>query len=639
MFPIIGIYWEQLKMVNPKLIPKLPERCGFDAEFKSGLTEDAPAEDVWAITFAWNNGTKLCKNSKELADFVEGFRGHKRVYVFGFNMLADLGCLKHWGVKVHPRKLGEQVLASYRLGRTRILFRDLKPLANAMNLNDLEAIGKVVGLPKRPSERCKEEGCKSYPCPKDETRWTCPKYAIDDSVITFSFAEYLRHKTRTEPAKIGTIGKLALHFFPLPKRLNWNPEVKKENKRLVECPEIEWYIRTDATYAGRSELFYTGYIPRLFYNDIKSLYPISVVLSKCLYIASVEPCDLSDLEISRDPTNLGYGWIEGTFRTENDLWGLPYPYERNYYVVGIVKGFYHTHDLASADAKLLEVKRCFRPVFDWDKSELQKLHDNYRETVEKRLTQKLDGIESSLLKAGMNALGGQLGRLKPFACRHTNFPAYSSALACSHLIMSNSFTKYIQKGGTIYGMDTDSIMGSINIEGQHDKLDGLPIIFHTQTKGEGALFRPKRYIIRETPEDGSYRFVSAKHGWRYDWKHFDELYETPDFLETTKQVRRTLKVREKLALELEIGHWFEKPVRLENEDLRRLLSAGKKRQRENYDSYELFRQRRCVSSKAHTCIGLERELTEDLMIRNVIPTYEEFRKQRKSRRHIMVFER
>jgi hypothetical protein len=148
-----------------------------------------------------------------------------------------------------------------------------------------------------------------------------------------------------------------------------------------------------------------------------------------------------------------------------------------------------------------------------------------------------------------------------------------------------------------------------------------------------VIFRPKRYIIK----DGD-NFVSAKHGWRYDWRHFNELYETPDFLETTKQVRRTLKVREKLALELEIGHWFQKPVRLDNEDLHRLLSAGKKRHRENYDSYELFRQRQSISSKAHNCSVLEHELTEDLLKKTVVPTYEEFRKQRKGRRHILVHE-
>jgi hypothetical protein len=620
-------------MVNPKIIPILPERCGFDAEFKSGLTEDAPAEDVWAITFAWDSGTELCENPDKLDEFIEGFRGHRKVYIFGFNMLADLGCLRHWGINIHPKTLSNQVVASYRLGRTRILFRDLKPLAEAIKLNDLEAIGKLVGLPKRPSERCRQERCKHYPCPKNEIRWKCPEYAKDDSVITYEFAEYVLHNFGIDPAKIGTIGKLALHYFPLPKRLNWS----EKEKRLVDCPEIEWYIRTDATYAGRSEAFYTGYIPQLFYNDITSLYPLSIVVCKCLFIESVESCNEDDLVLSRDPTTTDYGWIEGTFKTDNDLWGLPYPYERNYYVIGTVKGFYHTHDLASADAEIMEVKRCFRPVFDWDNPDLQKLHHDYREAVEKRLTGELSGIESSLLKAGMNALGGQLGRLKPFACRHTNFPAYSSLLATSHSIMSNSFAEYIQKGGTIYGMDTDSIMGSINIEGQHGKLDGLPIIFHIQAKGEGALFRPKRYIIRETLENGSHRFISAKHGWRYDWKHFDELYETPDFLETTKQVRRTLKVREKLALTLEIGHWFEKPVKLENEDLRRLLSAGKKRWREEYDSYELFRQRLTVSSKAHICSVLEHELTEDLLKRKVIPTYEEYRKLRKGRRHIVVY--
>jgi hypothetical protein len=470
-------------MPNPKLIPKLPDRCGFDAEFRTGLSEDAPPEDVWAVTFAWKGGTAICKTPQELSEFLEGFRGHNRVYVFGFNMLADLGCLKHWGRKLKPRKLGNQVLGSERLGRTRLLFRDLKPLAGAMKLNSLELVGRAVGFHKRPSERCKLEGCPKYPCPKDETRWTCDRYAIDDSIITFTLSEYIRKKLGVDPARVGTVGRLALHFFPLPKRLSWNPEAEKSDRRLVECPEIEWYIRTDATYAGRSEAFHTGYIPHLFYNDVKSLYPVSIVLSKCLFIKAVEACEFSELDISRDPTNLNYGWVEGTFRTENDLWGFPYPYERNYFVVGTVKGFYHTHDLASADAEVLDVKRCFRPVFDWDNPKLYKLHEAYRETVERRITQRLEGTDSSLLKAGMNALGGQLGRLKPFACRHTNFPAYSSLLACSHLIMSNSFEEYKQRGGIVFGMDTDSIIGSVSIEGTLDILDGLPIIFHTEAEG------------------------------------------------------------------------------------------------------------------------------------------------------------
>jgi hypothetical protein len=123
-------------------------------------------------------------------------------------------------------------------------------------------------------------------------------------------------------------------------------------------------------------------MPNVTYNDVTSLYPCSLVVTRALEIVGAEPCDFNDLVID-DLNTLNYGWVEGIFETHNDLWGLPLRGRNNFYAVGNrISGFYHTFDLASAKAKVIAVSQCYKPIFD---KRNKPTHDKYAGMLLKRL--------------------------------------------------------------------------------------------------------------------------------------------------------------------------------------------------------------------------------------------------------------
>jgi hypothetical protein len=333
----------------------------------------------------------------------------------------------------------------------------------------------------------------------------------------------------------------------------------------------------------------TGYTQNAIYNDVSSLYPISIVATRALQIKGAKPCSLSDLAISDDLDEERYGWIEGDFMTKSDMWGMPVRGYRNYYMTGQISGLYSTFDIAAAKAEILNVKRCYTPTFREERAE----HDKYAELLMKKLEGKFSEEEKGYFKAILNAVSGKLGQAHPIGER-SNFLAYNILLGHSHLIMSELFGKCSSQ---ILAMDTDSIFSQQDMSGIWFKISdserSFPVKMDIKGRGDLAFFRSKRYIMR-----GELSCFGA-HGWRYFLEDYVKLFDgTLTELDTRIDIKHTLLTRQREALKMAKGRWRTRPEHLDLEKLKALLTADDKRNREEYDSYSLVMQKKSMQSQA-----------------------------------------
>ena len=338
-----------------------------------------------------------------------------------------------------------------------------------------------------------------------------------------------------------------------------------------------------------------GFTPNAVYNDVKSLYPCSIVATRALCIDGIEACDSKELAVNGDLNEKRFGWVLGTFETYNDLWGLPIHAKNVTYVTGQVTGFYHTFDIAAAKAKIINVCKAYKPIWCFDRLEA---HAKFARMLSKRIEGELDVRQARFAKAVLNSTYGKLGQSHPEAVT-TNHPAFSTVLAHSHLVMSKLFDKC---PSNILGMDTDSIFSQTDMSGTYGYLsDGehsIPLIMEAKGKGDLAMFRAKTYMLRQ---EGKPIRVYGRHVWHYFIEDYLGLWERRDFPFWTRiEVKHTLKTRNREALKLPLGFWSEKPVKLTKEKISDLLEADNKRERLTYDSFALFQQRRSMRSQTYT---------------------------------------
>jgi hypothetical protein len=636
-------------------------RFGYDGEFMADSPETS-VEDVWSLQFYGDGIDYFCDNASKAQELLRTL-GEGRYIGYGWNLLCDVGAAQTWMHQFCPdhdkppseckrwkiRPVGNQLRATFRLARVRghdvlVRFVDLRQIGSAMGMGHLAQAGAYIGVPKLPHEsKCAElvsQGrCPNgkFPCQNDEIRWHCPHYAMNDAEITFKFGEHFRTKFGIDPAISGTGGQIAQHYFPLPRRNEYDRKGK-----VILIPKIEELIAL-ASFAGRSEVFRNGYVPETWINDVTSLYPFSVLQAKSFQVAEVEKCDEDDIEFTDKIGSDGWGWICGTFNVPKseatDRWGLPLNFEdRNYYVYGKqIGGFpYNSMDLVAAHAEINQVAYCIRPVFC-----ASDVEDRYRDTYLKRIEGTLPKEEKGLFKLALNASPGRLGQVKPRIARHTNFPAYSSMLACSHLIMRLMMDRFVESGGVLHAMDTDSLIGSKRFE-VSETINDLPFRMvptmmyseaadkDVEVMGEGYFFRPKRYLIH-TPQN---EFKYAIMGWRYTRTAFESLWSLPETLETTKEIKRTMNTQEKAALLFRLGGWKNEPMSLNKEDLHRLLSADHKRGRPEYDSLKLCEEKRSCDSWAIDWTRATGLSTDNLLTEMVYVDYDTLR-EAKSRSYYL----
>lgn len=164
--------------------------------------------------------------------------------------------------------------------------------------------------------------------------------------------------------------------------------------------------------------------------------------------------------------------------------------------------------------------------------------------------------------------------------------------------MSSLFDKC---NSDILGMDTDSIFSQSDMTGTYGYLSdveySIPLIMEVKGKGDLVMFRAKTYMMRQK---GKPIRVYGRHVWHYFIEDYFDLWEREEFPFFTRiEVKHTLKTRSKQALQLPLGFWCQKPVKLDAKKISSLLSADNKRSRFIQDSFNLFRQRHSLRSKAY----------------------------------------
>jgi hypothetical protein len=397
---------------------------GFDSEFlPTGHTGD-PAS-VHSVQFSDGcNDHVLLESPEALKTWLHN-RRKTLIDIFGFNVLCDLGAIKEWLPRdsVQVVLYRGKIIGKIRYGSANIKAYDTQPLLLNFGLRRLEDIGEVVGVHKLPKPAFL--GLRKWRTSQEYEAFR--NYALNDAVITARAIKWLVEENHCDPRKHASAGSLAAEYFSFPKRH------KQQHGRTLISP-IERAI-VQNTNAGRNEFFVCGYTANANYNDVKSLYPLSIVTTRALMIDGVIPCNPKELSVTRDLNDPRFGWLEGFFFTKNKMWGLPIRAKQVTYVNGYIMGLFHTLDLASAKAEIISTAKAYKPAFNESR---KKVHDLYASMLTRRIEGKMNDQESRFSKAVLNSTYGKLGQSHPEATT-TNYPAFSTILAHSHLIMSSLF--------------------------------------------------------------------------------------------------------------------------------------------------------------------------------------------------------
>jgi hypothetical protein len=569
-------------MLTSKIAHKQPPQnfWAFDSEFLVSGRINRP-EDVQSVQFSNGKDSYVLECADALKQWL---RNHHRIQtLFAFVALPDLGSIEEWLGEGHVkyRQRGSQLIGQITYRGFKAMVYDARPLLQNFGFRRLEDCGKTVGTPKlaRPDWL----GIRGWQNNDEHKQFV--EYAAQDAVITSRIVKWLFDKFRASPELHASAGTLAKHEFSLPKRLI------REKKTVILSP-LERAVK-NICFAGRSEAFYTGYTPNVYYNDVTSLYPSSVVATRALQIVGAKQCAVDEIQISNDLSEKNYGWLEGVFESNNDMWGLPLRGRNNFYATGVIQGLYHTFDLAAAKVTVHHITRAYKPVF----SNATGTHEKYADMLLRRLEDKMHDDERMLAKAILNSLSGKIGQSHPLAVT-SNFFAYSTILAHSHTIMSQLYSKC---NTPILGTDTDSIFTQADMSGRQFELtDGevsLPVLVDVKGKGDLAMFRSKNYILKAKDEDKP--SVYGRHGWVYFIEDYLKLFNGDTKQLTTRQdIKHTLLTRQNEAKKLAKGRWRTKPVTLGLEEIKNLLKADTKRSRTTYDSYELLVQKKSANSNS-----------------------------------------
>jgi hypothetical protein len=567
-----------VKTMSSERSDKGPQRkvWGFDSEFMMSGRAGHP-EDVHTIQFSDGEEAYVAESASELKAWLNNHHNVKTLY--GFVVLPDLGSVSEWLTPsaVSIKKRGTQTTGWMKYGKAKIHVVDAQPMLSSFGLRRLADCGSMIGYPKL----AKPEWLGQRAWQGEAEHASFLEYAKADAIITSRIVRWLIEKYGADPALYVSAGTIAAHEFEFPRRL-------KQIKGRVLMSPFESLVKL-FTFAGRSEGFITGYTQNAIYNDVASLYPISIVATRALQIKSAVPCDFQDLALSDNLSEKHFGWIEGTFRTKHDMWGLPVRGFRNYYVTGTVTGLYNTFDIAASKAEILNATRCYKPIFRENIAE----HDKYADLLMKKLEGKFGSEEKGYYKALLNSVSGKLGQAHPISER-SNFLAYNILLGHSHLIMSKLFDKC---NSPIIAMDTDSIFSTMDMSGKWFELsDGdrtFPVRMDIKGRGNLAFFRSKRYIM--TGELSCF----GSHGWRYFLEDYLKLFNGElTELDTRIDIKHTLLTRQREALRMAKGRWRTRPEHLDLEKIKLLLTADDKRKRANSDSYGLVMQKKNAPSQA-----------------------------------------
>ena len=487
-----------------------------------------------------------------------------------------------------------------------------------------------------------------------EDEWTeFEKYGIRDAYICALAGKWIQDVVikgwlldQATPERLFSWGTVAKFYLDLPK-VGYVRYRDKKGAAIVGY-ESEWIYRilNEACTAGRSDAFMTGLCGRLYYNDVSSLYPISAVHTQCYLIRNIQEWQgdktrlLGPITCERfyEVTGSPYGWVQGDFRTSDDLWGLPIRRQnQNWFVTSdcFREFLYHTLELEAGSAEVTHVSHVLVPSFVTEETlenceplepDLEEDEDKERSAESEELTKhlesmrryealtttKLEGrfsspVEKECIKATINSGTGILGQSDPQIVLTTNPLAYSTLLGESHLNMSQIFHRYHTPKHPIYYTDTDSFFWDQPVEEtigflepyptlpyQIDKPLPLSIGVKGESRPEGcAIFRGKLYHQSKTSQTFS--------GWKPHPKYFGLIVEGK--LRECKvqiQTARKWRTRNKSVTQLHVGRWSIETPTYDLAKIKRILRADDKRCRISRDSYQLYLDGQSQTSRAWT---------------------------------------
>jgi hypothetical protein len=648
---------------------QVPEYWGIDSE-GLGASLDVRTDDLHSIQVCSSAGEQTGHAFRSKDEFLAWYNGLTSVQrprrFYAFTLSYEFGSLAAWELLGASNAKGKfpwqnwleepKNLFYIQPGRkkfpvydTRCLFgtlaKDKQQPSSLRSLGDYLSQFYNVDAHKLPTPLGKEFGLRA----PTEAEWPeFAKYGVRDSYICALAGKWINDVV-VEGWLNGTVpleslfswGTVAKDYLALPKV--GHVRYRDKNGTAVVGYDSEWFyrIQNEACTAGRSDAFITGLCGNLFYNDVSSLYPISAIHTQCFLIRNIREWDedkarlLGPITSERfyEVTGSPYGWIQGDFSTQDDLWGLPIRRrDQNWFVSGenFRSFLYHVLELEAANAQATHISHVLLPVFvrapssdpimlaDPDflaKSNERKAEERHIESMrryEALTTTKLEGqyrsaVEKECIKATVNSGTGILGQSRHGIVETTNPLAYSTLLGESHLIMSRIYHKYDSPKHRIAYGDTDSFFWDEPVEGTIEFLEPYPTLPYQidrplpltigvkgTSRPEGcAIFRGKLYYQSETSQ--------AFSGWKPEPRSFREIVEGRlQECEVIRQTTRKWRTRDRSVTHLRVGRWWLRKERWDLTKIKRIFRADDKRCRVSRDSYQLFLDGQSQPSRAWT---------------------------------------
>jgi hypothetical protein len=647
--------------VNP-----MTDCWGVDSEGKARGVVDSTA-DIHSIQVCSSLGEdtgRVFRSEREFRDWTQSLRSDQRPNCFySFTLPYEYGSLSAWDLLgavdekdrwPWQRGLDQPVNLFYiKPGRKRIPVYDVRRLLAPLTIEKEEA-ANLVALANYLSDYYKEDihkllsplggspeegGEFGLRAPTEEEWPYFCKYGIRDAYINAKAGQWIVENVVTGWLKsaiplenLYSWGTVARYYLNLPEV--GYVRYRKPDGRLVIGYENAWQFKIlKALTAGRSEAFWTGNVGQAYYNDVVSLYPVSLVHTQGLLICNVVLWEGDRTQLEGpitwqkfyEITGSPYGWILGNFSTSDDLWGLMVGAgDQNWCCTGdnFDGMLYHTLRLDAANADVKRANAVLLPVFSESPAfrEAMRLFENLAQR--KMGKQYKDEIEKFSIKATMNSATGYVGKSEHGIGLTTNPAAYDTILAESYLLMSQIFHRYHSPKHPIYYTDTDSFFWDEPVEETIAYLEpypGLPyqiladlplaIDMKGESRPEGAvIFRGKMYYQSKK----SY----ACSGWKARRGDFVKIVEGKlREADVQVQISKKWKTRRRDVGRLQVGRWQvqnEKYTVIGNAkgqgNLPMLFRADKKRCRPKYNSYELFLIDEHADSRAWTLDELHREM-------------------------------
>lgn len=259
----------------------------------------------------------------------------------------------------------------------------------------VQKMGDLIGLPKLVETGKSVMGRKNL---TEDERNQLERYNIRDSEITYKFGEYLQNTFNHLGTNMKlTISSTALNLF----------KQKYLTTKIYQCPKNLLLKLFDGYYGARTETFIRGYVEKLNYFDINSLYP-SVMIKEYPHASYYK-------YLSKGCNKTIIDEYEGVSHVKMYVEGLKIPYlpvrynNKLIFPLGDIEGWFTHFEIRKAIELGYELRKINETIF------YTREHTPFKEYVEtlykKRIEfQKENNPMEKSTKDLMNHLYGKLGQ-------------------------------------------------------------------------------------------------------------------------------------------------------------------------------------------------------------------------------------